>query len=80
MMRRSLAALAAAASLAAAGCGNDAETDRRDTGSAKAVINMPDKFPSVAHKCYGKTGVYVTNNTTNGAGSVAVVTRDENCP
>jgi hypothetical protein len=62
-----------------AGCGNDAEVESRDAGNAKAIINMPDKFPNVSHKCYGPNGIYVTNNTETGSGSPAVVLDDPQC-
>lgn len=62
-----------------AGCGNDADKGSRDTGSAKMTINMPDGFPNVSLKCVGKSGLYVTNNTTNGSGSPAVVLNDPQC-
>jgi hypothetical protein len=63
----------------AAACGNDASVDTRDKGSAKAIINMPNHFPSIAIKCRGKKGVYTTNNTAHGSGSPFVVLNDPEC-
>jgi hypothetical protein len=63
-----------------AGCGTDADPGTRDTGAAKARINMPDKFPNVAFKCRGSKGIYVSNNTSVGAGNVVVVLDDPECP
>jgi hypothetical protein len=63
-----------------AGCGADADPGTRDTGSAKARINMPDNFPTVAHKCYGPNGVYASNTSEKGNGSIYVVTDDPQCP
>ena len=62
-----------------AGCGNDADPGQRDTGAAKARINMPDNFPTVAHKCYGSTGVYVTNSAEASPGGLAVLPNDIKC-
>lgn len=62
-------------------CGaNDIPDAPRDKGSAKAMINMPDGFPSVALKCRGTTGVYVSNKYESGAGAdVAVLPNDPEC-
>lgn len=72
------------------GCGvsdNDAEPDSRDTGRAKAVINMPNHFNNVAHKCYGNNGIYVSDHGNNGSdgansagGTVFVLANDPQCP
>ena len=67
--------------LLGAGCASkDAEVDTRDKGAAKAIINMPDKFPNVSHKCYGTNGIYVSNNTDTGSGAPAVLPNDPQCP
>lgn len=65
--------------LFAVACGEDASVDSRDHGSAKAIINMPDHFANVALKCRGTKGVYVSNNTSAGAGSVFVLLDDPEC-
>lgn len=62
-----------------AACGNDAGGGERDTGSAKARINMPDNFPTVAVKCYGQNGIYVTNTGESSPGGLAVVVKDPQC-
>jgi hypothetical protein len=62
-----------------AACGNDADPGTRDTGAAKARINMPDNFPTVAHKCYGTNGVYVTNSAEASPGGLYVVQNDPEC-
>lgn len=66
----------------ASSCGsNDAEKGTRDTGAAKAIINMPNHFNNVAFKCRGTKGVYVTNNNGDaGTGSaLSVVLNDPEC-
>jgi hypothetical protein len=75
----SIAAAAGIFAIGAAGCGNDASVDTRDKGAAKAIINMPDHFPNVAFKCRGSKGIYVTNNTSSGSGSPAVIPNDPEC-
>lgn len=66
-----------------AGCGEDTDAGRgtRDTGDAKAIINMPNHFNNVALKCRGTTGVYVTNNNGDGGtgSDVAVLANDPEC-
>jgi hypothetical protein len=62
-----------------AACGNDAAVGTRDKGNAKLILNMPDGFPNVALKCLGTTGVYVSNNTSVGTGSPAIVLNDSQC-
>lgn len=72
--------------LALAGCGEsreDAGINNRDVGPAD-IINMPDGFSNVAHKCDGPNMVYVIyhGSSTEGAkayGSVAVVANDPRC-
>ena len=62
-------------------CGdNDIPDAPRDGGSAKAMINMPDGFPTVALKCRGTSGVYVTQNYDgSGGAAVAVLPKDPEC-
>lgn len=82
-MKKLLVIPALLVGLVAAGCGtgNDVSKGSRDTGSAKAIVNMPNHFNNVAVKCYQGTGIYVTNNTGDaGTGtSLAVVTNDPIC-
>ena len=79
-MKRIITTVVALATIVlAAGCGNDADPGQRDTGAAKARINMPDNFPTVAHKCYGKNGVYVTNSAEASPGGLAVIVNDTQC-
>lgn len=61
--------------LLSAGCGTDANVDTRDKGDAQAIINMPDRFPNVAVKCYRGNGIYTSNDTS----SPFVVQRDQVC-
>lgn len=66
----------------AAGCGGtDASVSSRDHGAAKAIINMPNHFNNVSVKCYGTTGIYVTNNNGNGGtgSALAVLANDPAC-
>ena len=64
-----------------AACGTDASFEKRDNGSAKAIVNMPDHFNNVAVKCYQGNGIYVTNNNGNGGtgSTLAVVAKDPLC-
>ena len=89
MTKRPLAALACAAFLVTvlAGCGEEAKDAPRgteDTGPAD-IIQFPDGFSNVAHKCDGPNMVY---SSTNGAGtenaesnraSISVVPNDPRC-
>lgn len=68
-----------------AGCESrqDAGVNNRDTGPAD-IINMPDGYSNVSHKCDGPNMVYVIyhGSSTEGAkayGSVAVVPNDPRC-
>lgn len=79
-LRITFYAIAVAVSIGLSACGADADPGTRDTGSAKARINMPDNFPTVAHKCYGPNGVYASNTSEKGNGSIYVVTDDPQCP
>lgn len=89
-MRRRLAALGAAAALTVAmlsGCAEEAKDAPRgteDTGPAD-IIQFPDGFSNVAHKCDGPNMVY---SATNGAGTadakstraaIAVIANDPRC-
>lgn len=77
-----VAAAALFGGLLFAGCGaTDAGSGKRDTGSARAIINMPNHFNNVAHKCYHGNGVYVTNNNGNGGtgSSLYVAVSDPVC-
>ena len=84
MKKISLIAAVCGALLFAA-CGDeDTTSDRRDTGSAKATINMPNHFNNVAHKCYEQNGVYVSDhgdgsNPNSGGGDVFVLANDPAC-
>jgi hypothetical protein len=69
----------------ATGCesNQDAGVGNRNTGSAD-LINMPDGFSNVAHKCDGPNMVYVIyhGNYSEGPkayGSVSVVANDPRC-
>lgn len=79
--RRILAALATTGALTGlVACGaNDASVSTRDKGSAQAIINMPDRFPNVAVKCYRGNGVYAANNGSDVPGGIYVVVRDPAC-
>lgn len=62
----------------------DAGVNNRDTGPAD-LINMPDGYSNVAHKCDGPNMVYVIyhGNTREGPkayGALAVVPNDPRCP
>jgi hypothetical protein len=89
-MTRRLAALGAATVLTLgmlSGCGEenrDAPRGTEDTGPAD-VIQFPDGFSNVAHKCDGPNMVY---SATNGAGtgdakstraSISVIANDPRC-
>lgn len=61
----------------------DAGVGNRDVGNAD-LINMPDGYSNVAHKCDGPNMVYVIyhGNTAEGPkayGSLAVVANDPRC-
>lgn len=61
----------------------DAGVNNRDTGPAD-IINMPDGYSNVAHKCDGTNMVYVIyhGNIHEGPkayGSVSVVANDPRC-
>lgn len=56
----------------------DAGVSNRDTGPAD-LINMPDGYSNVAHKCDGPNMVYVIYHGTSAYGSVAVVANDPRC-
>lgn len=75
-----LAVLAVASLSGCKGCeGNqDAPVNSRDTVPAD-VINMPNGFSNVAHKCDGSNMVYVIFHGDGGYGSVAVVPNDPRC-
>jgi hypothetical protein len=61
-------------------CGaNDADVGARDKGSAKALINMPDLFSTVAVKCYEGNGIYVTSTESENSSSLYVVKDDPVC-
>lgn len=79
----SITAVLLVTTFAVSGCGADTDAGQgtRDTGDAKAIINMPDKFNNVALKCRGTTGVYVTNNNGDGGtgSDVAVLANDPEC-
>lgn len=74
-----------AGTLALSACGEstqDANTGDRNVGPAD-IINMPDGFSNVAHKCDGPNMVYVIYHGASGNvsayGSVAVVANDPRC-
>ncbi len=82
-MKRFLVTGVALAALALAGCNSyneqrgkgDAPVGQTDDSPA-TIINFPNNFANVAHKCYGTTGLY--SNTRN-AGDVTVVPSDPRC-
>lgn len=61
------------------GCGNDADFSTRDKGSAEAIINMPDNFPSVAVKCFRGNGVYTSGQGSGEVAAPFVVSNDRVC-
>lgn len=68
--------------VAMAGCGSrngrqDAPVKAADDSGAD-VVNMPDQFPNVAHKCLGRVGIYVT--TRQQGINTVIVADDSNCP
>lgn len=74
-----------AGTLALSACGEstqDANTGDRNVGPAD-IINMPDGFSNVAHKCDGPNMVYViyhgSSSDSRAYGSVAVVANDPRC-
>jgi hypothetical protein len=80
-----LAAAVAFVALAGSGCEThqDAAKGTRDTGPAD-LINMPDGYSNVAHKCDGPNMVYViyhgdTADTPKPYGALAVVANDPRC-
>ena len=87
MTKRHLAAVATVALLALSGCGEEAKDAPRgteDTGPAD-IIQFPDGFSNVAHKCDGPNMVY---SATNGSGTenaestraaIAIVPNDPRC-
>lgn len=82
-MRKPVIAIALAATLLTAGCGeygHDAAKGDRDTGPAD-VINFPQGFRNVAHKCDGPNMVYVTSRGTDVrlTSTVAIVPNDPRC-
>jgi hypothetical protein len=78
--KRTLSVLACIGSLGLVACGaNDAGVSTRDKGSAKALINMPDLFSTVAVKCYEGNGVYVTSTDGENSSSLYVVKDDPVC-
>jgi len=76
-----IALIAGAIGISACGDDTDAGKGVRDTGDAKAIINMPNHFNNVAVKCYQGNGIYVTNNNGDGGSgsSLAVVIKDPVC-
>jgi len=69
--------------LAVAGCGEygqNADKSTRDVGPAD-MINFPQGFRNVAHKCDGPNMVYVTSRGTDTAlpSSLTVVPNDPRC-
>jgi len=75
-----------AAVLALSACGEstqDSGVNNRDTGPAD-LINMPDGYSNVAHKCDGPNMVYVIYHGSfaegpKAYGSLAVVANDPRC-
>lgn len=69
--------------LALAGCGEvnqNAKKGSRDTGPAD-IINFPNGFRNVAHKCDGPNMIYVTSHEEDAAlpSTIAVVANDPRC-
>ncbi len=62
--------------MAVAGCGKDADVNLRDKGDAKALINMPDHFDTIALKCYHGKGIYLAST---GGSSPTVILNDPDC-
>jgi hypothetical protein len=60
-----------------AGCGNDAKIEQRDTAPAN-VINFPDGFASVAHKCDSR-GHRVYSVGGDDVGVAVAVIEDPTC-
>lgn len=88
-LKRTTALLAVAAvsfvALAGSSCEShqDAKKGARDTGPAD-LINMPDGYNNVAHKCDGPNMVYVIYHGNSGEGpkpygALAVVANDPRC-
>ena len=68
----------ALAMLFLAACGsNDASVSARDTGPAEKV-NFPNKFDTVATKCSHGIRLFLTQNHSDKASSIAAV-RDPSC-
>lgn len=64
--------LAALALIVFAGCGKDAEVEKRDSAPA-AVIQFPKGFANVAHKCDGNGHRVYSAGGTDAGVAVAVV-------
>jgi hypothetical protein len=59
------------------GCGEDAPEGQRDRGPAD-IINFPDGFGNVAHKCDGR-GHRIYSAGASDAGTAIAVLPDETC-
>lgn len=76
-----LATAAVVPLLMASSCesGQDAPIATRNTGSAE-VLNFPDGFRNVAHKCDGPNMVYSASaGDDTKSGSISVVPNDPRC-
>lgn len=70
--------LASIISLSACEQEQDAPVNSRDK-TAATLMNMPDGFSNVAHKCDGPNMVYTVFHGDSSYGSVAVAPNDPRC-
>lgn len=83
-MNRRLIAAGAVATVLLAGCsgynadrgkGDAPVANKKGDDSPAYVVNFPDDFANVAHKCLGKNGIY----TTTREAAPVVVVNDPEC-
>ena len=83
---RKIVVLAVVACLLLVGCGQKTKERRRDAPTTKRrnvapaeIIEMPDGFSNLAHKCDGPNMVYVTYHGDGSYAAVSVVPNDKRC-
>ena len=82
-MKDSIRVIGVSAGLIAIGfgaqaCGQDASVGVRDHAPAN-VLNMPNGWSNVAHKCDGPNMVYATDHGDSYSSSLAVAANDPRC-